>query len=115
MDPTQFEQIFVNLVMNARDSMPKGGSLRIEAVNEDGVPPRVRMTVVDTGCGMPTEVLSRIFEPFFSTKSKGTGLGLATVYGIVNHSNGHIWAESEVAVAMRMRMVSRRIVEPFGR
>jgi PAS domain S-box-containing protein len=114
MDPTQFEQIFVNLVMNARDSMPKGGNLRIEAVNEDAVPPRVRMTVIDTGCGMPPEVLSRIFEPFFSTKSKGTGLGLSSVYSIVRQADGEISAESGVGTGTRFTIHLPRVIEVSG-
>jgi PAS domain S-box-containing protein len=96
MDPTQFEQMFVNIVLNARDSMPNGGQLRIEAANESRAVERVRLTVTDTGCGMAPEVLSRIFEPFFSTKPSGAGLGLSSVYSIIQQAGGEISAESEV-------------------
>jgi len=111
MDPTQFEQVFVNMVMNARDAMPNGGNLRIEAVNDDGTLPRVRMTVIDTGCGMPPEVLSRVFEPFFSTKSKGTGLGLSSVYSIIRQADGEISAESEVGSGTRFTIHLPRVIE----
>ena len=111
MDPTQFEQVFVNLVLNARDSMPSGGKLRVEASNEAAGVPRVRMTVIDTGCGMTPEVLSRIFEPFYSTKSKGTGLGLSSVYSIIRQAGGEISAESEVGTGTRITIHLPRVVE----
>ena len=98
-DPTQMEQVIVNLVVNARDAMPSGGELRIELGNApealDGAD-AVRLTVRDTGDGMVPHVVERAFEPFFSTKPKGegTGLGLATVYGIVTQTGGTVEIQS---------------------
>jgi two-component system cell cycle sensor histidine kinase/response regulator CckA len=107
-DPTQIEQVIVNLVVNARDAMPAGGTLTIETADariDDaaadpepsvGPGPLVSLIVRDTGCGMDANVQAHLFEPFFTTKApgKGTGLGLATVYGIVKQHNGAIFAES---------------------
>lgn len=106
-DPTQLEQVIMNLVINSRDAMPNGGRVTIETANfvrepgERGVPGPGSWTVLrvrDTGHGMDAEVLSHIFEPFFTTKGpgKGTGLGLSIVYGVVKQSGGEITVESEV-------------------
>jgi PAS domain S-box-containing protein len=94
-DPTQIQQIIINLAANARDAMPNGGTLTI--VTGTGLDDRVELAVIDTGTGIDPAALPHIFEPFFTTKElgRGTGLGLATVYGIVNQHGGTIDVESE--------------------
>jgi len=98
-DATQIEQVLVNLAVNARDAMPSGGELRVELANVAEGPngaPAVRLRVRDTGTGMNQDVVERAFEPFYTTKPKGegTGLGLATVYGIVTQTGGTIEIDS---------------------
>ena len=117
-DPGQLHQVVMNLVVNARDAMPAGGNISIEtanadvAENDDAMEPGkyVTLTVRDTGEGIDDELLQQIFEPFFTTKpsGKGTGLGLATVYGIVKQSGGYVAVDSELGVGSAFTIYLRR-------
>lgn len=125
VDPNQIIQVLMNLAVNARDAMPSGGVLKVETKNTNidrnsrrhkAQPPAsyIELCVTDNGIGMESRIQERIFEPFFTTKEsgKGTGLGLATVYGIVKQSNGFIWVESELGKGTQFRVQFPRIDQP---
>jgi signal transduction histidine kinase/CheY-like chemotaxis protein len=116
-DPAQFDQVLTNLVVNARDAMPQGGTLLIETANltvqpkrgagDLDVPPGryARLSVTDSGTGMDSATLAKAFEPFFTTKSNGSGLGLPTAYGIVKQSGGHLDVNSRLGVGTTFRIL----------
>jgi PAS domain S-box-containing protein len=125
-DPTQLDQVIMNLAVNARDAMPTGGRLTLATRRvrvADGDLPRaaevrpgwfVELTVRDTGCGMPDDVKAKLFEPFFTTKGpgRGTGLGLAVVHGVVKQAGGHVSVESAVGAGTAFRILFPEAAAP---
>jgi signal transduction histidine kinase len=125
-DPAQLEQVVLNLIMNARDAMPKGGNITIRTANAEideafarthpGSRPGayVSLSVADTGTGMDEQVKAHIFEPFFTTKAErqGTGLGLAIVYGVVKQTGSYIAVDSEIDRGTTFTVYLPRLVAP---
>jgi PAS domain S-box-containing protein len=126
-DPSQMQQVLMNLAVNARDAMPEGGRIRVsirDVIVDDAAAlhqtnlspgPYVALAVSDTGAGMTAETAAHIFEPFFTTKEqgKGTGLGLSTVYGIVEQSHGHVHVQSEIGRGTTFTIHLPRVEEPL--
>ena len=128
VDPSQMQQVLMNLMVNARDAMPEGGRITVSirdvevneatALGQTNLPPGpyVTLAVSDTGTGMSAETAAHVFEPFFTTKDqgKGTGLGLSTVYGIVEQSRGHIEVQSELGRGTTFTIYLPRVAEPLA-
>ena len=126
-DAGQLEQVLMNLTVNARDAMPRGGKLTIETENVTVTPEfarerppiepgdYVKLAVADTGTGMDAETKAHIFEPFFTTKDpgRGTGLGLATVYGVVKQTGGFLWVDTELGVGSKFEVYLPRVNDPI--
>ena len=118
MDPGQLTQVLMNLVINARDAMPTGGTVKIHATTdasrtgrskEPGPSAKIVISVSDEGTGIPANIIEHVFEPFFTTKGPGgTGLGLATVYSIVSRAGGHVEVQSEVGRGSSFHVVLPR-------
>ena len=125
-DPSQIEQVIMNVVLNARDAMPGGGKIKVCVTDSASVhfhpqggegradDNRACLVVADTGCGMDEKILGKIFDPFYTTKppGKGTGLGLSTVYGIVKQIGGSIEVESEPGKGSKFYIYFPRVLEP---
>ena len=110
-DPGQIEQVILNLILNARDAMPQGGTLTLQtssALSESNSGRSIVLSVSDTGAGIDSEVLAHVFEPFFTTKEHGTGLGLSTSYGIIKQAGGEIEVDSKPGGGTTFRIIVTR-------